>query len=649
MGTSISQIITVTTAALGVLPGPANNLVISNLSTTSLTFSWDAPSTGSTPFTYQPQMSLAGPTPTWTNIGSLIAGTSVAVTGLTPNVGYQFQVITSNDTGNSTSGSVTTTTLSIAPGSPTGLAVVGNPTQTSASLVWNAPSVGTPPLSYQLFVATPSGSGVFLPIGSPTQSLTEVVTGLASGSSFDFQVVASNVAGAGGPSTPLSNVQTTGGSSSNAPGPITLFVASSITATAISLSWIAPTTGTPPFTYQAQISLAGTPPIWTNIGAPTQVAAATATNLVPNTAYQFQVITTNGVGTNISASIGASTLAVLPGPVTGLAVSGTPTQTSISLTWVTPATGSPPLTYQVVSRSPTGSGLFTPAAAVTGALSQTITGLTPGTSYDFETFATNSAGTGAASATLANVQTAAGSTGNAPSPATGLTISALTTTSLTLSWTAPTTGLLPFTYQPQRALAGSSPTWTNIGGSITGLSVGVTGLTPNTAYQFQIITTNSAGTSTSASQGATTLAVLPSAPGTPTLVGTPTQTTVSLAWTAPVAGTPPFTYQVFGRRPSGSGPFVTMGPATLNLTQTITGLTAGATYDFELNATNPAGAGPVSSALTNVSTAVSAPVLPSAPLNLTLGSATSSSLLATWSPPAAGTPPLSYVVQYRLH
>jgi hypothetical protein len=642
VGTSISQIITVTTPALGVAPTPATGLTVSNLSTTTLTLSWAAPTGGTTPFAYQPQISLGGGPPVWTNIGGSISATTVPVTGLTPNTAYQFEVITSNATGNSFTTAVAATTLAIGPSAPTGLAVSGTPTQTTVSLQWNAPTTGTTPITYQVLSRTPSGSGAFAAIGTTTTGLTTTISGLVAATGYDFEVIASNSAGSSLPSVVLTGVQTAG-SIANQPGPATGLVASAITSTTLTFSWTAPSTGTGPFTYQPLFALAGTSPVWTNIGN-TSNTTVPVTGLAPNTAYQFEIITLNAVGSSTSSTISATTLAVAPGAPTALAVTGTSTQTAIALQWAAPAVGTAPFTYQVLSRTPTGSGAFTAAAATTVGLTQTISGLLPSTGYDFEVTAANLAGTGPPSAILLNAQTASGSLGNAPGPATGLTLSAVATTSLTLSWIAPSSGTLPFSYQPQISLAGT-PNWSNIGGSITATTVASTGLIPNTAYQFQVLTTNSVGSSTSATASATTLSVLPAAPPGFT-AGAVTQTTVALSWTAPATGTTPFTYQVLSRTPSGSGVFSAAAATTLGTTQTITGLTASTGYDFEVTAANLAGTGPVSTIVSITTTAI-AGVAPSAPTNLAGGAITQATIPISWSAPAVGTAPLSYVVLYR--
>lgn len=644
MGTSVSSIIVVTTPALGISPGAAIGLTISNVSTTSVTFSWSPPTSGSTPFSYQPQIS-ANNGVTWTSVGGQTGLASVSVTGLSVNTAYLFRVITSNSTGSSTSAATGVTTLSVLPTAPTGLSVVGIPTQNAVNLQWNAPSAGTLPLTYQMLARSPTGTGAFAAVGNPTTSTTISITGLSTASSYDFIVTAANLAGTGPASSALVNVQTAG-SIGSLPGPATGLAASAIGSASLTLTWAAPATGTPPFSYQPQQAAPSGTPVWANIGTPITATTVVVPGLSPNTAYIFQVVTTNTAGSSTSASAAATTASVVPDAPTGLLTSGSPTSNSVPLSWTAPVNGTPPFTYQVSLRTPTGSGAFAPAGPTTTSLSQTVSGLTSSAGYDFEVSATNAAGTGAQSTTLLNVSTAA-APGTAPTPATSLVVSAITTTSLTLTWVAPTSGDLPFSYQPQQSI-NSGASWTDIGSPISPATLAVFGLTPRTFYQFRVVTSNAAGSSTSTAVAAATLSVLPTAPTALSVVGSPTQTSINLQWAAPAVGSQPLTYQVNLRTPSGSGTFLPAAPPTNSLTQTITGLAPASTYDFVVTAANPAGTSANSATLVNVSTSTSTGVLPSAPTNLALTSLTSSTVGLSWSPPATGSTPFQYVVQYQV-
>ncbi len=125
----------------------------------------------------------------------------------------------------------------------------------------------------------------------------------------------------------------------------------------------------------------------TGIGSP-----ITVTGLTNGTAYTFTVTATNSVGTSSPSSVSNSVTPVtVPGaPTIGTATAGNG-QASVSFT--APASnGGAAITGYTVTSSPGG-------FIGTGAASPiTVTGLTNGTAYTFNVTATNSAGTGAASA-----------------------------------------------------------------------------------------------------------------------------------------------------------------------------------------------------------------------------------------------------------
>lgn len=148
----------------------------------------------------------------------------------------------------------------------------------------------------------------------------------------------------------------------------------------------------------------------------------------------------------------------------------------------------------IYSSSPTSYTVVTPgfnSLPPTSNLTNTITGLTASTLYTAQVYATNSVGQGPPSATITFTTPAASLV--APGVPTGLTSTAITTGSVTLSWTAPTSGSSPITYLPQRSLHGAN-TWTN-GPTVSSTSAQIVGLASGASYDFQVEAINSVGTS----------------------------------------------------------------------------------------------------------------------------------------------------------
>jgi len=124
---------------------------------------------------------------------------------------------------------------------------------------------------------------------------------------------------------------------------------------------------------------------------------ATVTGLTNGTAYTFTVAAINGVGTGTASSASNSvTPATVPGVPTGIHV--TAGKGSVKVTWTAPSSnGGSVITHYVITPS---SG---PAVTVGPVTSDTVTGLTNGKAYTFTVKATNSVGTGAASARSSSV------------------------------------------------------------------------------------------------------------------------------------------------------------------------------------------------------------------------------------------------------
>jgi len=171
-----------------------------------------------------------------------------------------------------------------------------------------------------------------------------------------------------------------------------------------------------------------------------------------------------------------------------------------------------------------------------------------------------------------------------PSAPTGLKVTATTSTTVSLSWTA-SSGATGY-----KVLRGGT-----VIGTTTGTTYTDTGLTASTSYTYTVEADNSAGTSAASSSVTATTAAASTAPNAPTglTVGTVTTTTVPLSWTA---STTSGSYAVAGYYVLRGGAVV---GSTTGTTYTDSGLTPGTTYTYTVEAydTN----GDVSAASSSVS------------------------------------------------
>lgn len=274
------------------------------------------------------------------------------------------------------------------------------------------------------------------------------------------------------------------------------------TANAIPVSWTAPIVGTPPFLYTVQYMVAGSTNwiTWAaNLAGAT--TSATVSGLLSGTRYDFQIIVQNTAGIATSPTTASTTLGFNSGGPTNL-VASSPTSTTVSLAWTGVSTS--PVAYQV-RYAPANVTTWTNFGAPTSNTSMTVYGLTPNNIYTFQVIAENTSGQYESNTVNA---TTSGAATLAPSTATNLSFPASTINSITVSWNAPTSGNTPFAYWVQYQVSGTT-TWIPYLTPTTAPNVVVTGLNSGTGYVFQVVSINSAGSSTSASGAALTLSASP--------------------------------------------------------------------------------------------------------------------------------------------
>ena len=262
---------------------------------------------------------------------------------------------------------------------------------------------------------------------------------------------------------------------------------------------------------------------------------------------------------------------------------------SATVSWTAPASeGGSPLTGYVVTPY-IGSVAQTPVVFPSTATTQTVTGLTNGTTYTFTVAATNAVATGSESA-ASNAVTPAVTVPTAPT----IGIAIAGNQAATVSWSAPASdGGSPVTAYVITAYVGFAPVKTVIAGPLATTRT-VTGLTNGTTYRFRVRAHNNLGAG-SFSKTSNAVTPPPMAPGAPT-IGTATSgyELATISWTAPAynGGSPLTGYIVtpyigFFAQPS----------QTFNSTgtiQTFTGLSNGVTYRFKVAAINGIGTGPTS-------------------------------------------------------
>ena len=640
---TLTSVATAVVSAAATVPGAPRSLSATASGTNRINLTWSAPaSNGGSPITgYRIEVSLDGGS-NWTDRVANTTGTntSYAHTGLAAGDTrhYRVSAINDNGTGNPSNidGATTGTTGTSVPGAPTRLTATASG-NTRIDLSWNAPASdgGSAITGYRIKVS-PNGTSNWTDRVANTNSTTTTYadTGLAPGTTRHYRVSAINANGTAASSNTANATTDSGDYPQTPPG-----APEPLTATAgdgeVFLEWTAPAddggsrvTGYE-YRYAAGDGVPRNKP-WRSAGRILEWTVAALTN---GQQYAFEVRARNDAGPGAPAHAVATPLLGVPGapePLTATAGDG-----EVFLEWTAPAAAadSPVTGYEYRYAAGDGVPEDTPWQSVGLSLEGTVAALTRGRQYAFEVRARNRVGPGApakAVATPVGVPSVPG---------------LLTATSgdgeVLLEWTAPVDdGGTPVTGYEYRYAAGAVPEgrrWRWAGKAIERT---VNGLTNGLPYAFEVRARNRVGEGRARAVLATPVGV----PGAPaTLTATAGDGEVGLAWSVPAdnGGSPVTGYEyryTAGAAVPESTPWQSAG---LIHQLTVTGLTNGLQYAFEVRARNRVGEGEARGAL---ATPVGRPGAP-ASLKATAGD---KAVALLWSAPVddGGTPVTGYEYRY---
>src|SRR5881409_1068949 len=269
----------------------------------------------------------------------------------------------------------------------------------------------------------------------------------------------------------------------------------------------------------------------------------------------------------------------------------------------------------MIERSANGGSTWTTMVSNSGSTATTYsdTGLAAGTTYTYRVSAINSVGTGSPSSNASATTLAV-----APSPPTGLTATAVSSSQINLRWTAPNNG-------------GSSWNTLVANTGISGTTYSDTGLAHTTTYTYRVSDINSVGTSPPSNTTSATTSVV-SSPPSGLAAAAVSSSQINLSWTAPADnGGSAITGYKIERSMDGGSSWSTLVANTGSTATTYsdTGLAHTTTYTYRVSAINSVGTSPPS----NGASATALAIAPSPPSALGATAVSSSQINLSWASP----------------
>ncbi len=592
---------TTTTVAAATVPGSPTGLYLSPADGT-MTATWSAPANdGGQPIEmYRVQVSGSD--------GSVIEQvsnrTQSVIAGLTDGVRY------------------TVTVTAVNPPSPP-TAVAGPET---ATVSWTAPSAtgGSPVTAYLVTPYLASNGTALAPVSVSGTATDTTVSGLTDGTGYTFTVSAENAQGIGTASPPSGAVTP----ATLPTAPMNVTAAAGDTEAVVSWSPPASDGGSPVTSY-----LVTTYPVGGGVAAPpVTVAAGTDSVMIPGLTdgvpYQFTVTAANAVGTGPESAGSAEVVPAPPAVPVPPQVQPAPIASAgagaITVSW---SSSAPSVTDVVITPYENGVAQQPQTfSALPSTTSETLHGLTDGASYTFTVTLVDASGAGPESARSNPVTFV-----EVPGAPTSLASSANGGV-LTLSWRAPlSNGGSPIRDYVVSVVNASNPNDVTTG-SVQGTGATVTGLTPGVVYDAYVYAENAVGSGPSVEIGPLMVVGPPAAPSAVSAV--PTYQAATVTWTAPTSngGSPLTGYTVTPLYNGLALSFLSVQVPAGQTTAVVTGLVDGASYRFQVTATNGSGTGPGSGLSPSVTPARSSGPTPPAP-NKQAATAGNSSATVTWAEP----------------
>jgi titin len=462
---------------IGTVPDVPTNLISAPLASGVIQLDWQAPTNngGFAVSGYEVERSTDGGS-TYTTIATIGNVLTYADTGLTLGNTYHYRVSAINQQG---MGAPSNTTNMLAGDLPS---AVTNVVATALvnyeiNINWSPANDNFYALTgYDVYASENGATPLKIATLIPAQTLY-LHTGLNSGSTYAYHVLASNTLG----TSTISNVSNAiAGDIPSVPANLTV---TAVVPSQLNVAWSASSPNGYTVTYNVDVS--------TDNGVSWTTSTTTSllqinTGLVNGQTYQYKVSATNSLGTSAYTAVVSGKAGDVPSTVTGLSV--TPISANeLNVGWAIPNDNGYTITGYKVERS-LDNITWIVIAPSNQLPSYADSGLTQSTTYYYRISAINSLGTGVPSSV------ASGATFGVPSAVSNLTLTTISTTQINLSWSQPSlNGFTLVDYTVERSFDGV--VWNTHATTTNTTYQDTLNTNANTEYHYRIITQNTFGSS----------------------------------------------------------------------------------------------------------------------------------------------------------
>ncbi len=435
---------------------------------------------------------------TWTAITTTINGNAIThnLLGLAPNTAYQYRAYATTSLGTVYGTTQNFTTLAIVP--PTVVTTPATALAYTTATLNGTITLGSEVVLSQGFEWALSSSNTWnVTIDNLiANALTHNLTLLAPNTAYKFRAYATTASGTVYGTTQNFTTQ------SITPPTVVTNAATLVTENSSTLNGTI-TAGTETITskgFEWKVASSNT---WLSITISGSVLTHNLTSLTSNTAYQFRAYAITNTGTVYGTTQNFTTLAVVPPTVVTSPATAISQNTATLNGTVTVGSGAI-IVQGFEWKLSSASTWTTITTTINGnAITHNLLGLTPNTAYQYRAYATTSLGT--VYGTTQNFTTLA------VVPPTVVTNAAtlIAQNSATINGTV-TLGSESIIFKGFEYKLANSSTWTPLVVNASGSTINynLTGLTPNSAYQFRAYATTSAGIVYGTTQNFTTLAIV---------------------------------------------------------------------------------------------------------------------------------------------